>query len=293
MPITVTDVRAVPGDSGFLIDDGTTAILFDTGFAFTGNRVAENIRSILGERSLDYIFLSHSHYDHALGTPYITRVFPQAKVVAGTYADRIFHRDSARAAMRRMNEKAAVQYGISQWEDLIDRLRVDIPVEDGDSIICGDLHFTAIALPGHTKCSMGYYLREAKMLLSVETLGVYSGGDIYMPSFLVGYQITLEAFRKVGLLDIERMLLPHYGVVEGEMVSVFLENSEKATRENARIILDLFRRGKNVEEILRILKEQDYRESIRPIYPIDAYLLNTGIMIEQVRRELLPSVEKG
>jgi hypothetical protein len=32
----ITDVRVLPGDSGFLIDDGKTSILYDTGFAFTG-----------------------------------------------------------------------------------------------------------------------------------------------------------------------------------------------------------------------------------------------------------------
>ena len=30
IPLTVTDVRALPGDSAFLIDDGVTAVLYDT-----------------------------------------------------------------------------------------------------------------------------------------------------------------------------------------------------------------------------------------------------------------------
>ena len=65
-PITITDVRVFPGDCAFLLDDGKTAVLYDTGFAFTGSRIAENIRKVLGERQLDYILLTHSHYDHVL-----------------------------------------------------------------------------------------------------------------------------------------------------------------------------------------------------------------------------------
>ena len=38
----ITDVRVLPGDSGFLIDDGKTSILYDTGFAFTGEQLAQN-----------------------------------------------------------------------------------------------------------------------------------------------------------------------------------------------------------------------------------------------------------
>ena len=64
--LKITDVRANPGDSAFLIDDGITAILYDSGFAFTGYAVADNIKSALGERTLDYIFLTHSHYDMAM-----------------------------------------------------------------------------------------------------------------------------------------------------------------------------------------------------------------------------------
>jgi len=290
-PLTITDVRAVPGDSAFLIDDGTTAILYDSGFAFTGDRVAENIRAKLGARPLDYIFLSHSHYDHVLGSPYVARAWPEAKVVAGAYAERIFQKPSARAVMRELNGKAAREHGATAWEDLIDELKVDIPVEDGDSVVCGDLVFKAVALPGHTKCSVGYYLAEQKLLLGSETLGVYFGVGIYLPSFLVGYQVTLDSFRKAKALELERMLLPHYGVVEGAELRACLEKSEKATVETARRIVDLFRAGKTEEEILAFLTETDYSESVRPTYPIDAFLLNTGIMIGTVRKELLPQSE--
>ena len=91
MDLKITDVRVVPGDSAFLLDDGRTAILYDTGFGFTGYGVAENVRRVLGKRKLDYIFLTHSHYDHALGSAYVAKRYPDVKVVAGEYARTIFH----------------------------------------------------------------------------------------------------------------------------------------------------------------------------------------------------------
>ena len=54
MDIKVTDVRCQKGDAAFLIDDGKTSILYDTGFGFTGYAVADNIKKCLGERELDY-----------------------------------------------------------------------------------------------------------------------------------------------------------------------------------------------------------------------------------------------
>ena len=131
-PITVTDVRAVPGDCAFLLDDGKTAVLYDTGFGFTGSKIAENIQRALGTRSLDYILLTHSHYDHVLATPYITSVYPNAKVIAGEYVAQIFQRPSAKVIMRELDRKAAIKHEMADYEDLIDDLNVDITVKDGD-----------------------------------------------------------------------------------------------------------------------------------------------------------------
>ena len=92
---TITDVRANPGDAAFLIDDGKTAILYDSGFGFTGCAMADKIREYLGDRKLDFIFLTHSHYDHALGSAYILQKYPKAQVVASEYAAYIFSKPSA------------------------------------------------------------------------------------------------------------------------------------------------------------------------------------------------------
>ena len=287
MALIITDMRVVPGDSAFLIDDGTTAVLYDSGFAFTGVSIAENIRKQLGERPLDYILLSHSHYDHVLAVPYIKRIYPRAKVVAGRHAAEVFCRPSAKAVMRQLNEKAAIKYEVTSWEDLIDDLQVDIPVEDGDRISCGGMRFTAVGLPGHTRCAVGYFLEDHKLLLGAETLGVYFGGDTYLPSFLVGYQMTLNSFQKAGQLGAEGILLPHYGPVDKEKMQVYLDRSQAATRQTAQRILTLLQQGRTEEEILAVCRKEDYRDNVSPIYPIDAFYLNTAIMIGQVKRELL------
>ena len=285
--ITITDVRAVPGDCAFLLDDGKTAVLYDTGFAFTGSTIAENIKEVLGPRPLDYILLTHSHYDHVLASPYITKIYPKAKVIAGEYVAQIFQRPTAKAVMRELDRKAAIHHGAAEYEDLIELLKVDITVRDGDSFRCGDFLFTAIALPGHTKCSFGFYLREHKLLLGSETLGVYFGKGTYLPFFLVGYQLTLDAFQKVKQLELEKILLPHYGVVDQEEAQVYFAGSEAVVRDSAQRILTMLREGKTDAEIIAYFEARDYRENVQPTYPIDAFHLNTSILIQQVRKELL------
>lgn len=285
MKLTVTDVRAHPGDSAFLLDDGRTAILYDTGFAFTGYAVAENIRKILGTRPLDYIFLTHSHYDHALGTPYIRARYPQAKVVAGEYAVRIFGKESARALMRDLDRKFATRCGVGEYEDLVDYLAVDIPVTDGQAIHAGTLDFVAVALPGHTKCSMGYYLPSEGLLLSCETLGVYDGGSLIVPSCLVGYQMTLDSIEKARALAPRQLLLPHCGLLSEEHTAYYLQNCRTAAEEAARNILSIFRNGGTRDQAIAWFRSRYYKGGIPPIYPEDAMLLNTGILVDLLQRE--------
>lgn len=285
--LKITDVRALPGDSAFLIDNGKTAVLYDTGFAFTGYTVADNVKKALGDRVLDYIFLTHSHYDHALGSVYLKKRYPNALVVAGEYAARIFAKPTARAVMRELDRKVAQKYGVTQYEDLIDTLCVDIAVKDGDVVNCGDMYFTVIALPGHTKCSMGFYLADEGLLLGSETLGVYFGNNTYLPSYLVGYAMALDSFKKAKSLDINSILIPHFGVVEREEAAAYLENSEKASIEAAEMIRSMLLSGFSKEQIAAYMEETVYTEQMSVTYPIDAFRLNTSIMIDLMEKELL------
>lgn len=285
--IKITDVRVNKGDSAFLIDDGKTAIMYDSGFAFTGYGVADNIKRNLGDRKLDYIFLTHSHYDHALGSVYALKYWPDAKVVAGEYATKIFAKPTAKAVMRDLDNKFAKTCGVDSYEDLIDDLKVDIPVADGDIITAGDMKFVAMNLPGHTKCSIGYYCPDNKLLLGCESIGVYDGENDVLPSYLVGYQMALDSIERVKNLDIESILVPHYGVLEGDKARLYVENAKARAVSTAKWISDSLKNNLSKTEIADNFIEKVYHGYVKEIYPIDALKLNTSIMIDLIERELV------
>ena len=283
----ITDVRVLPGDSGFVIDDGKTSILYDPGVEFTGERLAQNVQKILKNRQLDFIFLTHSHYDHALGSVYVKKLFPNAKIVAGSYASSIFKKDSAKKVMRDLDQKFAQKNGILEYEDLIDSLCVDIEVEDGDKIQCGQMLFTVVALPGHTKCSVGFYLEQDELLLATETLGVFTGSEKIIPSYLVGYDLTLKSFEKIEKFKIKNILVPHHGLLTEEESAFYLKYGKLNAIQTATQISQSLKNGVPKTEILEQFKEKYYDEKVREIYPIDAMELNTNIMINLIEKELV------
>lgn len=283
--LKITDVRVNPGDSAFLLDDGNTVIMYDSGFAFTGYKVADKIKSILGDRKLDYIFLTHSHYDHALGSVYVSRYWPEAKVIAGEYAARIFAKPSAKAVMRDLDNKLAKKCGVYDYEDLIDELKVDISVSDGDVIKAGDLDFTVLNLPGHTKCSIGYYCSKLKLLLGCETIGVFNGSDDVVPSYLVGYKMTVESISRIEKLEIDNILVPHYGLLTKEQTAFYIKKARESAVWTADEIAGMLKEKKSKEEIMKFFKDRFYHGYVKEIYPVDAMELNTGIMIDLLKKE--------
>ncbi len=283
---TITDVRVQQGDSAFLLDDGRTSILYDTGFGFTGFAVAEKIKAVLGERGLDYIFLTHSHYDHALGSAYILRVFPDAKVVAGRYAADIFRREGAKRLMRELDAKFAASCGVTEYEFLGDELRVDIPCDDGDVIDAGGMSFRVLNMAGHTKCSVGFYCEELSLLLTCETTGVYDGDKAILPSYLVSYQLSLEAIDRMNALKVEQLVAPHLGLLNREQTAFYLSSARRCAEEACSFFAERLRAGKTDAEIVADFRQRYYHGYVREIYPIAAMELNTTIMAGLIRREL-------
>ncbi|MBQ7109159.1 MAG: MBL fold metallo-hydrolase [Clostridia bacterium] len=290
--IKITDVRCQKGDASFLIDNGNTSILYDTGFGFTGYTVADNIKSVLGERKLDYIFLTHSHYDHALGSAYILRRYPDAKVVAGKYAVEIFGRVGAKRKMKELDAKFAEKCGAGAYEFLGDELKVDIAVDEGDVIKAGDMEFEVVNLPGHTKCSIGFFCKENGLFLSNETLGVYDGEKTIVPSYLVSYEDAIKSIEKAEKLNIKYLLAPHYGILNEEQTKYFLDNMKSASEQTAQEIQDCLKNEKSDEEILRMIKDKFWHGYIKSIYPEDAINLNTSIMIQLIKEFFQKTIDK-
>ena len=283
----ITDVRVHPGDSGFLIDNGTTSILCDTGFAFTGIELAEKVRGILGERTLDYILLTHSHYDHSLGVPYVKKIYPDAIVVAGEYDRETFKKPHAIETMRELDRRFAHTCGVGEYEDLIDELSVDKVIFDGERFRLGDFDVKAINLPGHTKSCFGFLLEREKILLSCETIGIFDGKETVMPIFLISYSESRKSILKVQDLDLDGLLIPHYGFIDKKTTKLYLDRALFFIDETTFQIKERLEKGLDKSDILQFIKERFYDGIFEKYYPIDAFVLNTSIMINAIEKELI------
>lgn len=283
--LRIVPVGAAPGGECYLVFLDRATFLFDTGFNFCGPALVENLRTALQGRQLDYVFLSHSHYDHVLGSTYVKAAYPQAQIVADAYAARVFQKPGARALIRELDAYQAIQCGCGTYPDRIDALRVDLPVVDGTRLWLGRDTVRVIALPGHTRDCVGYYLEEKQILFAPETLGVPGDGDTVIPSYLVGCEMTLDSIRRAAALPLQELFAPHAGMLYGGDIPRFFQQAEAGCRHGRELILQAAVDGADTDAIVELFRRDFYPNSAPGLYPEKAFQTNVRIQIQLVLRE--------
>ena len=281
----IKNCGAVHGSECFLIMTDSANILVDSGYGFCAKKTTENIRNLLGEKPLDYLLLTHSHYDHAMGSAQIALEYPNLTIIASEYCKTILEKPTARQAIRKMDVSAAGIYGFPEPEDLTDKLRVDKAVKDGEEFTIGEYLVRAVSLPGHTKCCMGYYFVDQKFMISCETIGLYAGFETVLPGCLVGYQMTVDSCRKIKALEINEMLLSHGGMLYGDDIITFLDESGASTDECKDFIIDAWKNGLDLRQTIESYKEKYYSDDIAGFYPEPALVANLSAQIPMFIKE--------
>ena len=168
--------------------------------AYSQAGLIRNIEEKIAERGyegLDYVLLSHTHYDHIGALPYIIKRWPSVKVCGAEKALKVFKSEGAAATMVRLGESARDRYASSEEEKgceiTADGLRCDIVMHEGDTVDLGDMTVRAYETKGHTDCSLTYMLEPVMTMLASESTGVLrSDGKMYT-AILKSFAQTIES----------------------------------------------------------------------------------------------------
>ncbi len=193
----ITDVL---GDRAYVVVGERAAVLVDTCAGY-GN-ILEAVRSIT-ELPLT-VLITHAHYDHVGGAFFFDDVYMAAE-------------DDGRWDVEKGHAEAA--YG-----QLIERgtFNKEVPfgprdgsmpqvahVREGDLFVLGGATVEVVALPGHTAGSMGYLVREQRVLLS---------GDAVTPIMCLFFEESLgidtyrKTLAKMQGLPFDRFYTGHHDV---------------------------------------------------------------------------------
>lgn len=287
MTLRVVNVGCVPGGEAFLLVTEERTAIIDAGFSFTAKAMVKKIKAEIGDRNLDYIILSHSHYDHISGSSEMKKVWPDAKIVSAEHAAKVFEKPSAMKRIRQMNRAAAMYFKKSQFfRNDLKRIHTDVIVKDGDVIDLGSVKLTTVEAPGHTWDSLAFWCESEGLLMTCETMGVLAGNDTIMPACLVSFRTTMAYIERMESMDIKKMLYPHYGIVEGKDDCMKIVSWARRDNMLARdMIINAHLEGKDEETIKQLIKDKFYTEWIRKGQPEKAFDLNNKYMVPMIIRE--------
>ena len=266
---------------------GDKNILYEAGMAYSAPKMIEKIKEELQGAPLDAVILSHSHYDHVAGLPFVKKEWPNAVVYGSEYAAKIISKPSVRETMFRLSTDAAKGAGMTMptpyEEDLI---AIDVTVKEGDVLTIGEHTIQVFETPGHTKCSVSYVI-DQDVVLASETIGVFKG-EWYMPCYLVGFQMCLDAVDKLRQVPAKRLFISHMGIQNDLNMEDTWEMLRGKLIETKEQILDIVKTHTDEDARLQAMKALYYdnvvSESEQPLF---AFLLNAAASLKVIEREYM------
>ena len=286
VPEYLQRVTAGTGGEAFLIFGKDVTVLHDCGMAYCYKGLIRNIENALTERGrdhLDYILLSHSHYDHVGALPYVLQRFPDATVIGAYKVEKVFQSEGARKTMRRLGEAARTQYSASDEPVITDGLRVDYIAKDGDLIeIGGGEYIKAIETTGHTDCSMSYLLLPQNLMFTSESTGIPRPfGDLHT-SILKSYHQTIEAAKKCKAEGAKHLLVPHYGLLPETLTEEYFDIYIQFAEAERDFIVGKYDAGMDYNQIMEAYEGRYWSDERSENQPKAAFLENAQHIVKHI-----------
>lgn len=206
-----TKVQMISGGRSniFLVSDSRINILIDTGPAFMGRSLLRKLRRMhIG--SIDFLVLTHTHFDHAANAYLIKDKCNAAIVVHQSEADYLLSGDSPVPAGTNAFTAWLVRNFGKTTESFVKyhSCNSDITVKEELDLSYSGINARIIHTPGHSSGSVSLVVDSEIALVGDTLFGTYPGSCF--PPFADDEQELLKSWRK--LLNTGcRIFLPSHG----------------------------------------------------------------------------------
>jgi hypothetical protein len=280
-------IAHVSSEGNLLIGENYAA-LFDCGMAFCADATIQNVKKALNGRNLDYIFITHTHYDHIGALPFFRKEWPLVRLVTTETGAVILLKETPRRVIHELSAIAAAKYNATLDTTYYDdAFHADIIVKDGDVIPLGGYSVKILETPGHTRDSLSFLLPELELLVINETPGFLLDGNVY-PSYLSSYKDTIASIEKCSRITYKFLSLPHRGVTGKEDMQGFFDKAMKANIACRDFILSMVAENTSEDEMFSMYVQKYGNDRLFSFQPREAFNTNARATIACTLREFPP-----
>ena len=271
--------------------DSPQPVLFDSGFTALAQAYLDDLAAILQGRFPRFLFLTHSHYDHAGCAGWFKKTYPDLTVCASSQAQVVLHRPNAIKLISKLSREATdffVKQGMPRAEEgEFLPVEVEKVLADGDTVQLADnLSVEVIATPGHTRGCLSYYVPQRKMLFCGEAGGIRLHDGHIATEFVADYQAYEDSLRRLAGLEVEVLCQAHHLAIIGPTAGEFLRESLHKAMEFKEMVLEfLAQDGGDIRRTIRRVKEIDWDPRTGFKQPLPAYMLNLEARVKLLAKE--------
>lgn len=257
--------------SHFLFTSDESALV-DAGVSAMNVRLQEELSKFLGSQGkLDYLLLTHAHFDHLGCLPYLRNRFPNLKLVTGAYTAKFLGEEERLKYFFERNQQVAEAFDIKLELELDQWMKCftpDVVLGEGDELSLGsDLQIKLISVPGHTEDSVAYFAPSETALAAGESVGSYNGRDKLAACFEYSYQDYLLSLEKLQKLDIKYLSMAHVGCLTGDIVGKFLLESSRSAESFSSVVKERLEAGELLTDIQQSIIVEWTSQNICPDGP--------------------------
>lgn len=289
LPWPIVRVTGGEGGEALLIIGSKKTALYDCGMACFYDRLISNIKQVLtlnGRDRLDYVLLSHTHYDHIGALPYLLEEWPEIITCGSKKAKQVCGSDRAKATIEDLGENAKRLYRPELNINVkTDSLKVDKDLYDGEELSLGDESIIAYETKGHTDCCMSFLLEPVKVLFTSESTGVFDSPGNIRAVVLKSFEDAVQSCEKLGLLDVETIIVPHFGSIPKSENKSYFSKAKQAVFHEKDLIESGIKKGYSKDEILKKHEQRFWKPELAKIHPFEAYHLNAKISVELLMKQ--------
>jgi glyoxylase-like metal-dependent hydrolase (beta-lactamase superfamily II) len=273
---------------GYIIKGRQRNVMIDAGMNLMGPAYIASLEKIFGNKNaLDYVFATHSHFDHVGSIPYLRRKLPDLKAGAFERVGKLMKKQSVLDLMTTLSELQRVFYqDIVGDEDVrIEPVDFEFDLKEGDQFDLGGVTCEVYEVPGHTGDSLAFFIPEIRALFPGEASGLPEG-DINSNAkaeFLSSYDDYMASLEKLIRLQPKLIGMAHLWVFTDDDATDFLRQSLEATPLYRKLIETyLDAANGNIENAVQLMAKTEYDEKKKIAQPRESYVENLKAQVRHV-----------